>query len=107
MSEKKNLTIQEASVHLNKQSTYIRALIKKGTLEASQEPVPGRKTGYRLMVTMDSIKRYQEKSKKGTRTRADGKKKYIMFLTENEVLNLQNFGYTVTPAHTKKEVSNG
>jgi hypothetical protein len=78
------LSIKDAARYLAMNETYLRQLVRKGTIATKHEKVEGSETLWRHMIKVIDLESYR--NNRGTRSRrTDGRGKFTIYLTADEV----------------------
>jgi hypothetical protein len=107
LAEAKTLTIKEVVVMSGLSENYVRKAIMSGSLVATKEQIPGRKTE-RNIIKREDYDAWRASTAAHTR-REDGRNKYVVYLTPEEEVKLMalvkelEFGKTLQRANIKSE----
>jgi len=79
----KLLSIKEAAQHLGTTDTYVRTLVRKGKLATERENLNEDGTLWRHMIPITELESYKGNAR--TSRREDGRNKYVLYATPEEL----------------------
>jgi len=87
-TEPQYYTIEEAAAKVGLSKTYVRTLIRKGAVRTERRPIGPQSSVWKHMIPETELDNLRDR-KNGRAKRDDGRRKYLWYLTDEEVVALK------------------